>query len=96
MYSTVGTVIYGNAGQYFDSPFLGTAPHIPARITYGVPALDPAQCLASKVVFGHSSIKVHLGRDFAFVLALYIGSLLSAILSVSMWLYLDWHVQFGN
>lgn len=54
MYSIVGGVIYGLAGQYVDSPALGTAPALPAKIAYGV--LMPT-LLGTSLVFGHTSIK---------------------------------------
>jgi hypothetical protein len=54
MYSIVGAVIYGLAGQYVDSPALGTAPPVPAKIAYGI--LLPT-LLGTSLVFGHTSIK---------------------------------------
>ncbi|KAJ4992148.1 amino acid transporter [Stagonosporopsis vannaccii] len=54
MYSIVGGVIYGLAGQYVDSPALGTAPPVPAKVAYGV--LLPT-LLGTSLVFGHTAIK---------------------------------------
>lgn len=54
MYSVVGAVIYALAGQYVDSPALGTAPPTPAKVAYGI--LIPT-LLGTSLVFGHTSIK---------------------------------------
>lgn len=54
MYSIVGAVLYGLAEQYVDSPALGTALLIPAKIAYDVllPTLP-----GTSLVFAHTSIK---------------------------------------
>ncbi|KAF2622684.1 hypothetical protein BU25DRAFT_434602 [Macroventuria anomochaeta] len=54
MYSIVGAVICGLTGQYVDSPALGTAPPVPAKVAYGI--LLPT-LVGTSLVFGHTSIK---------------------------------------
>jgi len=54
MYTIVGAVIYGLAGQFTTSPSLGSAPIIPSKVAYGI--LLPT-LLGTSLVFGHTSIK---------------------------------------
>lgn len=54
MYTIVGGVIYGLAGQYTTSPALGSAPMVPSKVAYGI--LLPT-LLGTSLVFGHTSTK---------------------------------------
>ncbi|KAH8686424.1 transmembrane amino acid transporter protein-domain-containing protein [Ilyonectria robusta] len=54
IYTVVAIAIYCLAGQYTTSPALGSAPHIAAKVAYGI--VLPA-VFATAMAFGHTGIK---------------------------------------
>lgn len=54
LYILAAVAIYCLAGQYTTSPSLGSAPEIPAKVSYGI--LLPGM-LVTGLIFGHSAVK---------------------------------------